>query len=304
MSQWFDVKVNNHILRITNPNKLIWPELNVTKLDYIQYLIDMSPYLLPYVKNRILTTIRYPDGLDGKSFYQKNIPNYAPAWIATHEWNGTTYILLNDLPTLVWLGNQACLEFHVPFNFYYESNTPSEIVFDLDPSDPNDFSLVLEVALLMKDVLDSLGLVSYPKTSGATGLQIYIPIERRYTYEQTYEFNKFIAYYIVEKYPQLVTLERLVKNRGKKLYFDYIQHGEGKTLSAPYFPRARKKGTVSAPVSWEEVQAGFHPHDFTMLNMRERVKEKGALFSVITTERQEQLLDHLLLSIKKFVKNK
>ncbi len=303
MSQTIDFKVNDRVIRISNPEKILWPDLKMTKLNFIQYLIEMSPYLLPYVKNRLLTTIRFPNGIEASSFYQKNAPSYAPDWMATSEWNGTTYILLNDLPTLIWLGNQACLEYHVPFNCCDEHNVPSEIAFDLDPSDPNHFSLVLEVALLVKDVLDSLGLASQPKTSGATGLQIYIPITRRYTYEQTHLFNRFVAFYMAEKHPKLVTLERLVKNRGNKLYFDYLQHGKGKTLAAPYFPRARKKGTVSAPVSWEEVQAGFHPHDFTMQNIVSRVKEKGDLFSLITTERQEQSLDPILKEIQSFIKN-
>lgn len=298
--QSINITVHDRTITITNPNKILWPDLQITKLEYIQYLIDMSDYLLPYVKNRLLTTIRYPDGVDGKFFYQKNIPDYAPDWILRREWKGTTYILLNDLPTLIWLGNQACLEFHVPFNVYDDDQHPSEIVFDLDPSDPDNFRLVLDVALLIKEILDSLGLVSIPKTSGATGLQIYIPIQKRYTYAETNKFNAFIARYLAEKYPQLVTLERLVKKRGNKLYVDYLQHGEGKTLAAPYFPRARKKATVSAPVSWEEVQTGLHPHDFTLFNIKERVKEKGDLFSLVTTEKLEQSLDPILDAITSF----
>lgn len=301
MSQTFEIEVEQRVVRISNPEKILWPDLKLTKMHFIRYLIEMSAYLLPYVQNRLLTTIRFPHGIGEPSFYQKNVPSYAPNWIATYEWKGTTYILLNDLPTLVWLGNQACLEYHVPFNFFNESHIPSEIVFDLDPSDADNFNLVLEVALLLKEVLDSLGLVSQAKTSGATGMQIYIPIERRYTYEQTYPFNQFIAHYMAEKYPQSITLERFVKNRGKKLYFDYLQHGEGKTLAAPYFPRARKTGTVSTPVSWEEVRDGFHPHDFTMETIVERVKEKGDLFAPITTDRQEQSLDGLLEEINVFV---
>ncbi len=301
MVEQFDFAVDGEAVRITNPTKILWPEAKITKLDYIQYLIDMSPYILPYVKDRLLTTIRFPHGINGKSFYQKNVPTYAPHWITTYEWNETTYMLLNELPTLVWLGNQACLECHVSFNLVDKSHYPTELVFDLDPSDPSNFPLVLEVALLIKEVLDSLGLRSRVKTSGATGLQMYIPIKRRYTYKQTHQLNKFIAHYIAEKHPQLVTLERLVKNRGNKLYFDYVQHSEGKTLAAAYFPRARKEATVSTPVAWEEVNKGFHPHDFTMNNIRQRVKEKGDLFSIITTEKENQSLDDLLLTINKLL---
>lgn len=300
LMQAIHVKVQDRTIAITNPDKMLWPDLEITKLEYIQYLIDMSDYLLPYVKNRLLTTIRYPDGIEGKYFYQKNIPDYAPDWIARREWNGTTYMLLNDLPTLVWLGNQACLEFHVPFHVCDDGEHPSEIAFDLDPSDPDNFRLVLDVALLIKEILDSLGLESVAKTSGATGLQIYIPIKRGYTYAETNKFLSFVAHYLAEKYPHLVTLERWVKKRGNKLYIDYLQHGKGKTLAAPYCLRARKQATVSAPVSWEEVESGFHPHDFTMLNIKERVKKKGDLFSIVTTDRLDQSLDEILDALDRF----
>ncbi|RCW49130.1 non-homologous end-joining DNA ligase [Paenibacillus prosopidis] len=298
MIKEFEFEVEGHTLRITNPEKLLWPEAEITKLDYIKYLIEMAPYLLSYAKDRLLTTIRYPNGIHGKSFYQKNLPAHAPAWVATHVWRDTNYILANDIPTLVWLGNQACLELHVSFNLYYQPKLPTELVFDLDPTDVDNFSLVLEVALRIKEVLDSLGLVSQPKTSGASGLQIYIPLEVRYTYEQTRSLNKFIAQYTADKYPQLVTVERLVKNRGTKLYFDYIQHGEGRTLPAPYSPRARKEGSVSTPVTWEEVRIGFSPRDFTIKNVKQRVDKMGDFFVLMTKQKAKQSIDQLLQFIK------
>lgn len=294
MQQSFEIEVEGKSIRITNPEKLLWPEVEVRKMDYIRYLVDMSPYILPYVQNRLLTTIRFPHGIDGKSFYQKNIPEHSPEWISTYLWRDTEYIVPRDLPTLVWLGNQACLELHVTFNTIQQELYPTELVFDLDPTDLTNYPHVLEISLKIKEVIDSLGLYSQPKTSGATGLQIYIPIEPKYTYQETHLLNKFIAQYVAEKYPEQVTLERLVKNRGKKLYFDYIQHGEGRTLPAPYSARAREAASVSAPVSWEEVKQGFLPTDFTMLNMRKRVEEKGDLFNSITTKKENQSLDDLL----------
>jgi len=294
MPQSFEIEVEGKILRITNPEKPLWPDIGISKMDYIRYLVDMSPYILPYIQNRLLTTIRFPDGINGKSFYQKNMPEHAPDWLTTYHWRDTEYIVAHDLPTLVWLGNQACLELHVTFNTIQQESYPTELVFDLDPTDLTNYSHVLEISLNIKEVIDSLGLYSQPKTSGASGLQIYIPIEPKYTYEETHLLNKFIAQYVAEKYPEQVTLERLVKNRGQKLYFDYIQHGEGRTLPAPYSVRAREAGSVSAPVSWEEVQQGFLPTDFTMLNMRQRVEEKGDLFASITTEKNAQSLDEYL----------
>lgn len=294
MQQSFEIEIEGKSIRITNSEKLLWPEIGVKKMDYIRYLVDISPYLLPYIHNRLLTTIRFPHGIHDKSFYQKNIPDHSPDWITTYHWRGTEYIVPRDLPTLVWLGNQACLELHVTFNTIEQELNPTELVFDLDPTDLENYPLVLEVSLKIKEVIDSLGLYSQAKTSGASGLQIYIPIEPKYTYQEAHLINKFIAQYIAEKFPEQVTLERLVKNRGKKLYFDYIQHGEGRTLPAPYSPRAREAGSVSAPVSWEEVEQGFLPTDFTMLNMGERVKERGDLFASITREKKNQSLDEYL----------
>jgi len=293
-SDEFDLEIGEYKLRITNPKKFLWPEDQITKLDYIHYLIAVAPVILPYLRDRLLTTIRYPDGIHGKSFYQKNRPEHAPEWIETQYWRETNYILPNNLETLIWLGNQACLELHVSFNKYQRERFPTELVFDLDPTDVENYELVLEVAGKIKEVLDSLGLFSQAKTSGASGLQIYIPITEHYTYDQTRKLNKFIAEYIASKNPQQVTLERLVKNRGTKLYFDYLQHWEGRTLPAPYSTRARKGGTVSTPVTWDEVKSGFRPTDFTILNILERIKNKGDLFSSITTEKKEQSLDELL----------
>ncbi|MBP1933402.1 non-homologous end-joining DNA ligase [Ammoniphilus resinae] len=297
-SEEFDLEIGERKLRITNPAKLLWPEDAITKLDYIHYLIAVAPVMLPYLHDRLLTTIRYPDGIHGKSFYQKNRPEHAPEWIESCYWRETNYVLANKLETLIWLGNQACLELHVSFNKYQREQFPTELVFDLDPTDVENYELVLEVASKIKEVLDSLGLFSQAKTSGASGLQIYIPIVERYTYDQTRKLNKFIAEYIVGKNPQQVTLERLVKNRGTKLYFDYIQHGEGRTLPAPYSTRARGGGTVSTPVTWEEVQSGFHPTDFTIRNIMERIKSIGDLFASITTEKKEQSLDEILAFLK------
>jgi bifunctional non-homologous end joining protein LigD len=301
MSQEFEIEVENQIVKITNPQKILWPQAQITKLDYIRYLVDVSSYMLPYLHDRLLTTIRYPDGIEGKSFYQKNRPEHSPSWIRSFLWRDTNYILANDLPTLVWLGNQACIELHVAFNLSQREAYPTELVFDLDPTDVENFSLVLEVALRIKEVLDSLGLSSQAKTSGASGLQIYIPIDPRYPYEETRLLNKFIAHYVADKFPQQVTVERLVKNRGSKLYFDYLQHWEGKTLPTPYTPRAVNEGCVSAPVTWEEVGKGFVPSDFTIKNMLDRLENNGDLFQSITTKKFGQSLDDLLDFVKPIV---
>ncbi|SHE40941.1 bifunctional non-homologous end joining protein LigD [Seinonella peptonophila] len=298
MTQNFQLEVEGRFIQITNPKKPLWPEIPIEKIDYLTYLINISSYLLPHLQNRLLTTIRFPHGIHETSFFQKNCPSYAPDWIQTYTWRKTRYILVNDLPTLIWLGNQACLEFHIPFQKYNQTS-PSEIAFDLDPMDLENFDLVLECAILVKDILSSLGITAYPKTSGASGLQIFVPIEEKYSYDDTHQFNQFIAQYMVDKYPRFITIERFVKNRGKKLYFDYLQHGEGRTLPAPYSIRANALGSISTPVTWEEINKGFLPSDFSIHTVKDRVNQVGDLFKPILQVQTKQNIDEILTFINR-----
>lgn len=293
------ILVQGKKLQITNPEKLLWEEQGISKLDYIQYLLEVAGYLLPYTRERLLTMIRYPDGSKGKSFFQKEIPEYAPEWVPRREAGGKEWILLNDLPTLVWVANQAALELHVPFNLAAREDFPSELIIDLDPMDEENFGLVREVALRTKEVLDSFGLMSVAKTSGATGIQIYVPLVPVYTYEETRMVNRFIARYLAAKYPEKITLERSVQKRGKRLYFDYLQLWRGRTLPAPYSVRARAAASVSTPLTWEEIEAGVHQLDFTIGTVRRRVKQTKDLFGCITDARYQQKLDTVLSYIKK-----
>lgn len=290
------LEIDGKQLQITNPDKPLWPEANVSKLGYIKYLIEVASVMLPYTENRLLTVIRYPHGIHDKFFYQKNLPDYAPDWIATATWESTRYPLLNDLPTLIWMANQAALEWHVSFH-QAADEIPTELVFDLDPSVPG-FDSVAEAALQLKEVLDQLQLPAYVKTSGATGLQVYIPIERRYTFAQTRQVGEFIASYLVQKFPRTLTIERLVKNRGSKLYIDYLQHWRGKTLAAPYSTRAKPEATVSTPLRWEEVPR-IQPAQFTVHTVPERLKQLGDLFSPLLHAQQRVSLDTILHVLQK-----
>lgn len=287
----YELTIDNHTLSITNPEKPLWPQANVTKLDYLRYLLTIASPLLSYSKNRLLTVIRYPHGVTDKHFYQKNAPEYAPAWIQTHTWENVRYVLCNDRATLVWMANQAALEWHVSFHLATDE-TPTELVFDLDPS-TDDFAVVIESALLLKDVLDELHLPAWVKTSGSSGLQVYVPIELRYTFEQTRQVGYFIASYLVSKHPSLLTIERLVKNRGDKLYIDYLQQWRGKTLPAPYSTRAKEQATVSTPLRWEEVPH-CHPTNFTVHTVPQRLEIHGDLFSPVSTPTKRASLDTIL----------
>ncbi|WP_018131514.1 non-homologous end-joining DNA ligase [Effusibacillus pohliae] len=290
------ITVDGKTIHVTKPEKLLWPEAGISKRDYIEYLLAVSPYLLPYTKDRLLMMWRYPDGVGTKRIEEKAVPDFAPDWIPRAFYKDKHWILLNDAATLAWVGNYAALELHVSFDRYWKKNYPTELVFDLDPADPVDFERVLEVALQLKAVLDSLSLVSVAKISGATDLQIYVPIDCRYTFEETRKINKFIAEYMARQNPRRITLERNVKKRGGKLYLDYLQLWKGRTMPAPYSVRTQARATVSMPVTWGEVENGFAPSDFTIRNAVQRIREKGDLFSPLTTDKHSynQGLDEIL----------
>ncbi|MYL64728.1 hypothetical protein GLW07_15320 [Bacillus hwajinpoensis] len=287
------ITVEDVELTITNAEKLLWK--GVTKADYLNYLARISPLILPFLHNKPLTVIRYPDGINGEAFYQRNCPEYAPDFIKTVEHHDNNYIICSDLPSLLWLGNQAAIEFHIPFSTY-QTEKPSEIVFDLDPPSNQAFHLAVLAAKQIKDNLDRLHLTGFLKLSGNKGLQIHIPLPiDTFTYEQTKLFTAFMAKFLVETNPNLFTIERLKKNRNERLYIDYVQHASGKTIIAPYSPRGNAEGLVAAPIEWNELKDGLTPTDFPM----ERVlKRKLTPFRDYEKARDQQpfkeILDWLL----------
>ncbi|AWV32014.1 non-homologous end-joining DNA ligase [Paenibacillus sp. FSL R5-0636] len=285
------ITIDGEEIIITNPEKLLWPECGITKRIYLQKLAALSPYLLRYCRDRLLTVIRYPHGISGMSFYQKNAPDPLPAFVQTAVHENINYIKLQGLPELLWLGNLAALEFH-PSLHYVGSELPCEWMIDLDPSleiEPR----IMEATAIVGGVLTSLGLSSVPKTSGATGVQIIVPIETGVTFDGLRKIGHFVGRYVTEKHPNLFTLERLKKNRGDKIYFDYLQHYSGKTLAAPYTPRARPLATVSTPLLWEEVQQNVSPSDFHLLNIEERLQRMGDLLEKVPPQPVEQLIAKL-----------
>lgn len=285
-------------VEISHPDKPLWFNPPVQKIDFIHYLREISPYFLPFLHNRLLTVIRYPHGIKGEAFYQKNCPDYAPEFVQTELNEGINYVVCNNLKTLLWLGNQISFEFHIPFQTI-KSKGPSEIVFDLDPPSKNDFQLAVKAALLIKEVLDQLKLISFIKTSGNKGLQIYIPLpENRYSYEETRLFTSFIANYLVSKEPDYFTIERMKKNRGNRLYVDYVQHAEGKTIIAPYSARGKEQATVAAPLYWEEVNEDLKITDFQVTNMLKRIKNHGDPFRTFFQAKDLQNFDPVLSFLK------
>lgn len=274
-----------HTVTISNPDKLLWPKAGVSKAKYMQYLVEVSPWLLCHVKDRPITMIRYPDGITGHSFYQKDAPAGTPDWVRTVPvWSDDRDdyihpIVVDSVASLLWIANLGCLEIHVGFSTVSRPKTPSSIAFDLDPTVPG-FEKVRKVALALHDVLSELNLPHIAKTSGATGLQVFIPLandDTPHDYATTRVFTSAIARHLLQLLPEEVTLERLKKNRGDKVYVDYPQHGHNRTLIAPYSARATATANVSAPVSWSELRAGAVPEDFTVLNMADRIHRIGDL---------------------------
>ncbi|MFD5853559.1 DNA ligase D [Cytobacillus pseudoceanisediminis] len=285
-------------IEITHPDKPLWETPAIQKIDYIHFLREIAPYMLPFLKKRLLTVIRYPHGIFAEPFYQKNCPDYAPDFVETEMSEGINYIVCNNLQTLLWLGNQLAFEYHIPFKTIY-SNGPSEIVFDLDPPSRDAFHLAIKAAILIKEVLDQLKLISFVKTSGNKGLQIYIPLqENTYSFDDTRLFTEFIAQYLISKDPDSFTIERLKKNRGGRLYVDYIQHAEGKTIIAPYSARGNKAATVAAPLFWEEVNEKLTMERFQITNLIKRVNSDGDPFSSYFQTKENQPFSPVLDFLK------
>jgi bifunctional non-homologous end joining protein LigD len=283
---YMELEINGRMIKLTNLEKVFWPADGLTKHDLLSFYIDISPYLLPFLKGRPCNFQRFPDGINGKKFYQKNIPSFAPDWIETVPVNSgervIRYIEVNNLETLVYVANLACLEIHPWHSHSRTIHSPDWGIVDLDPQEGVDFSTVIETAIVTREVLDELKLRSYPKTSGASGLQIYIPLQPHHTYEDVRDLIGYICRLIHAKAPRITTLERMVKKRGSTVYLDYLQNLWGKTINAPYSVRPVPGAQVSAPLSWDEVNDGrLRPADFTIRNIMERIREKGDMFAPV-----------------------
>jgi bifunctional non-homologous end joining protein LigD len=273
--------VDGRDITLNNPDKPLWPQAGITKADYLKALAGLAPYLIPHTAGKALTCLRYPHGVGDEFFYQKRPPNGAPAWVKTLVVDGDAFVDLDGVATLVWLGTLAALEFHTPFGD--AAGTLTALVFDMDPSEDQTFEDVRECALIVYDTLESLGVTAYAKTSGASGLQVYIPT-RRMTFEEGRRVSLFFGQYFASKYPDKMTIERIVKNRGRRLYFDYLQMGPGKSIVSVYSPRAVPCGAVSMPVTWDELKRGATPCDFNLKNAVQRLERTGDLFAPMLRE--------------------
>ncbi len=271
---------------ITHPEKVYWPDENITKGDLVQYYETISPYILPYLKNRPMSLKRNPNGIRDKGFYHKDAGDIAPEWMkvapiqAESTGKMVHYLLCNDLPSLRFIANLGCIEMN-PWNSRVpNTDKPDYVVMDIDPSEGNTFDQVIETVRVIHDLLSSAGADCYAKTSGSTGIHVYIPFNRKYSYEEGRNFAKLIALRVQQQLPSFTTLERsLAKRKKNQIYLDYLQNSEGQTLASAYSARPKPGATVSAPLEWKEVKPGLSLGDFTIKSIVKRVKKKGDLFA-------------------------
>ena len=284
-----EIRKGKRTLKLSNLDKLFWPEDGITKGELLAYYREIAPAILPHLRERPFTMKRYPDGIDGKFFFQKDAPKHMPDWIPTRRFEVSTREsprqrrlidapLVNDELALLWMVNMACIDMNTWYSRVDKPDRPDWVLFDLDPSPDVGFPEVVEVALLVKALLDGLGLTGYPKTSGADGMHVLVPIARRSTYAQARELGEIVARTLATTHRGLVTTE-WVKRKRRGVLIDANQNGEGKTIASAYSVRPRPGAPVSTPLRWDEVKAGLDPADFTMDVVLRRVAKDGDLFS-------------------------
>jgi bifunctional non-homologous end joining protein LigD len=282
-------------LQLSNLDKPFWPEEGITKGDLLSYYREVAPVLLPHLRDRPFTMKRYPDGIAGGHFFQKNAPEHMPDWIPTRSYISTSresrqkrmiaYPLVNDELALLWMANMGCIDMNCWYSRIDKPDRPDFVLFDLDPSPDVGFRETVRVALLVKEVLDALGLESHAKTSGSNGMHVLVPVSRRHTYADTREFAEIVAGALARAHPKLVTTE-WAKAKRRGVLVDANQNGEGKTIASVYSVRPRAGAPVSTPLRWDEVTEELDPSDFTMDVVLDRVERHGDLFTSVVRGRQ------------------
>jgi bifunctional non-homologous end joining protein LigD len=290
--------VENRKIQVSNLDKVLYPKVGFTKGQVIDYFIRIAPVLLPHLKNRPLTMKRYPDGVEGEFFYEKNCPSHRPKWVKTarvwSEGNQRTmdYCLANDLPTLVWAANLADLELHTSLSRKNNIERPTMMVFDLDPGAPADIVYCCQVGLWLRDLLAKMKLKSWAKTSGSKGLQVYVPLNTAVKYDVTKSLSRSLGQYLEGEHSDLVTSNMSKAMRKGKVFVDWSQNDEHKTTICVYSLRAKDEPTVSTPVTWNEVENCLKKKNANLLKFRsdqalDRVEKLGDLFEPVEILKQK-----------------
>jgi bifunctional non-homologous end joining protein LigD len=279
--------INGHDLKFTNLSKIFWPEEKITKRDLLNYYYQVTPYMLPYMKDRPQTLNRFPNGIYGKSFYQKDVTDKVPDWISTYQYfsegdqREKNFMVCTDEASLMYIASLGCIEMNPWSSRTQKPDYPDWCIIDLDPSEKTTFNQVIQAAQITKEVLDTLALPACCKTSGSTGLHIYIPLAAKYTYEDSKEFARAVVKIVHAQIPKFTSIERKLSDRGGKMYLDFLQNRPQATIAAPYSLRPKPGATISMPLHWDEIKPGLKMKDFTIHNGLQRLKETGDLFSAV-----------------------
>jgi bifunctional non-homologous end joining protein LigD len=293
-----EIEVEGRTLSLSNLDKVFYPATGFTKGQLIEYYTRIAPVLLPHLRDRHLTLKRYPNGVEGQYFYEKQCPSHRPDWVRTstvysrHNDRDIDYCVADDLATVVWLANLADLELHTPLARADAPEQPTMIAFDLDPGTPATIVDCAEVACRLRDAFDHFGLLAFPKTSGSKGMQLYVPLNTPASYAQTKAFSQGVAQVLERRHPELVVSDMRKDLRPGKVLIDWSQNDEHKTTVNVYSLRARERPTVSTPVTWDEVEGVLRSRDpaeleFTSDEVLKRVAEHGDGFAPVLELEQE-----------------
>jgi bifunctional non-homologous end joining protein LigD len=293
-----NVEVGGRQLKLTNLDKVLYPKAGFTKGQVIDYYARIAPALVPHLAGKPLTLKRYPNGVDQQFFFEKNATKHRPEWVKTAPiWSegnnrNVNYILADDLATLIWVANLAAIELHPSLSLAKDITCPRSMVFDLDPGPPANIIQCCQVAFWLRAIFERFGLESFPKTSGSKGLQIYVPLNTKTSYDETKPFAHALARLLEDQHRDLVVSDMKKAIRTNKVFVDWSQNDEHKTTVSVYGLRARERPTVSTPVTWEEVELAHKKKDVKLLvfesnQVLERVEKSGDLFAPLLTLKQK-----------------
>ncbi len=291
------VEIAGRKLSISNLDKVLYPVVGFTKAQIIDYYVRVAPYMLPHLTGRALTMRRWPNGVNEQSFFEKRSPTHRPDWINTVEGPGRSkkkdgsekksieYTVIDEIAGLAWTANLAALELHTPMSLGADADTPTMVVFDLDPGSPATIIDCCQVALEIREVLDALSLEAFPKTSGSKGMQLYLPLNSPHTHDHASSFAHAVAQLLERQMSKLVVSTMTKSVRKGKIFIDWSQNSRHKTTISPYSMRAKDRPTVSTPITWDEVELGAsgEPLIFETADVLERVEQYGDLFEPTQT---------------------
>lgn len=294
-----EVSISGRRVKLTNLDKVFWPQTGVTKGDLLQYYADVSKVLLPHLKNRAMVMKRYPNGASGEFFFMKRAPVPRPDWIETcsiehASGNVIDFPIVQDLASLLWIVNLGCIDLNPWYATCDDVQLPDYLHFDLDPVPPAGFECVLQAALLVHEALDALKAPNYAKTTGSRGIHVYVPIRRGPAQKEVWTVSKKLAQMLAAQIPDLITSEYRIANRPQgRVLVDYNQNAWGRTLASVYSVRPKPQAPVSMPVTWEEIRSGLRIEDFRIDNAAGRVEKLGDLWKPLLLKRGRLPLEKL-----------